>query len=334
MFALSSAIAAATVPSADEWVSWKAKHHKVYPNAEVEQVALKKWSDNFAEVQKANMPESGIDWQLELNEFADLSPDEFKGRYNGYVARGHVRGKNEQHKVSSKALPTEVDWRSKGLVTDVKNQGSCGSCWAFSTVVSIEGQQAKKTGKLVSLSEQNLVDCVKNEKLANQTDTCCNGCQGGLMDFAFQYMIDHQGGQIDTEAAYGYKGFGGRCAYDKSDAGATITKYVDIPVGDETALMDAVANVGPVSVGVDASLAWQLYFGGVLKTLDGLLCSSNPSKMDHGVAVVGYGTDNGVDYWIVKNSWGSSWGEKGYVRLIRGKNACGIANSASYPVVA
>ena len=98
--------------------------------------------------------------------------------------------------------------------------------------------------------------------------------------------------------------------------------------------MDAVANVGPVSVGVDASLAWQLYFGGVLKTLDGLLCSSNPSKMDHGVAVVGYGTDNGVDYWIVKNSWGSSWGEKGYVRLIRGKNACGIANSASYPVVA
>ena len=263
MFALSSAIAAATVPSADEWVSWKAKHHKVYPNAEVEQVALKKWSDNFAEVQKANMPESGIDWQLELNEFADLSPDEFKGRYNGYVARGHVRGKNEQHKVSSKALPTEVDWRSKGLVTDVKNQGSCGSCWAFSTVVSIEGQQAKKTGKLVSLSEQNLVDCVKNEKLggrgntrptsppslrppsplrtspasaltltrpnrshgltrplftrdaANQTDTCCNGCQGGLMDFAFQYMIDHQGGQIDTEAAYGYKGFGGRCAYDK-----------------------------------------------------------------------------------------------------------------------
>jgi len=238
---------------------------------------------------------------------------------------------NNVHKISGAAAPTSVDWRTKGLVTDVKNQGSCGSCWAFSTVVSLEGQNAKKTGKLVSLSEQNLVDCVKNEKLANQTDTCCDGCKGGLMDFAFQYMIDHQSGTIDTEASYGYKGVDRKCAYSKANAGATITKYVDIPAGDEDALLDAVANVGPISVGVDAGIGWQLYFGGVMGTL---LCSSNPSKMDHGVAIVGFGTDGGKDYWIVRNSWGASWGEKGYVRLVRGKNACGIANGASYPVVA
>ena len=142
-------------------------------------------------------------------------------------------------------------------------QGSCGSCWAFSTVVSIEGQQAKKTGQpVVPLSEQNLVDCVKNEKIANQTDTCCDGCKGGLMDFAFQYMIDHQSGAIDTEASYKYSGSDGTCAYNKANAGATISKYADVPIGDEAALMDAVANVGPISVGVDAGLGWQLYFGG------------------------------------------------------------------------
>jgi len=197
--------------------------------------------------------------------------------------------------------------------------------------VSIEGQHAKATGQLVSLSEQNLVDCVKDETIANQTDSCCSGCQGGLMDFAFQYMIDKQAGAIDTETSYSYRGFNERCAFSKANAGATIAKYVDVPVGDEAALLDAVATVGPVSVAVDAGIGWQLYGGGIMKTL---LCSDNPKKLDHGVAVVGYGTHNGVDYWIVRNSWGATWGEKGYVRLIRGKNACGIANSASYPVMA
>jgi len=200
------------------------------------------------------------------------------------------------------------------------------------TVVSIEGQQAKRNGKVVSLSEQNLVDCVKNEKLPNETDTCCNGCQGGLMDFAFEYLVDKQAGLIDTEASYGYKGVNGKCHYEKADAGVgQISNHVDVKAGDEDALLDAVATVGPISVGVDAAIGWQLYHGGILKPL---LCSSNPKKMDHGVAVVGYGTENGVDYWIIRNSWGASWGEKGYMRLIRGKNACGVANGASYPVLA
>ena len=160
-------------------------------------------------------------------------------------------------------------------------KGACGSCWAFSTVVSLEGQHAKTSGKLVPLSEQNLVDCVKGIKLPNETESCCMGCQGGLMDDAFQYVITKQSGAIDTEAAYPYTGRAGTCAYDAKNAGASITGWTDVTPGDEAALLDAVATVGPVSIAVDASIGWQMYFGGILKPT---LCSSNPKKMDHGVA--------------------------------------------------
>ena len=148
------------------------------------------------------------------------------------------------------------------------------------------------------------------------------------MDDAFSYMIKSQSGGIDTEAAYPYRGVAGSCSYDTSKDGAHIGGWTDIPQGDEAALMDAVATVGPVSIAVDAAIGWQLYFGGIMHPV---LCSSNPAKMDHGVAIVGYGTDNGKDYWIIRNSWGSGWGEKGYARIVRGKNACGLANAASYP---
>ena len=149
-------------------------------------------------------------------------------------------------------VPASVDWRTSNLVTEVKNQGSCGSCWAFSTIVSTEGQHAKKTGKLVSLSEQNLVDCVKN------TDSCCNGCGGGLMNAAFDYIVAKQGGKVDTEASYGYKGANGACKFSASNAGATITGHTQIKAADEDGLKNAVGTVGPISVGVDASLSWQL----------------------------------------------------------------------------
>jgi len=225
----------------------------------------------------------------------------------------------------------------------VKNQGSCGSCWAFSTIVSAEGQVAKKTGKYTSLSEQQLVDCVKDEGTPYDPTPCCSGCNGGLMDNAFNYLVDKQNGNIDTEASYSYKGKDGTCSYSSSNTGGTVTGFSDCRPGSKTPVAattaeeanvkDAVASVGPVSIAVHANVKWQFYFGGIMGDTGLLACKSDPAKADHGVAIVGYGSDNGKEYWTVRNSWGGSWGEKGYLRLPYGSNACGIANFATYPKV-
>ena len=322
--------ALAKVFQSPSFEAWKQIHRKEYASAEQEAKAKAAFALNSDLVAAHRLQRSlGADLHFVLNEFADLTPAEFNER-NGYVpsAVATAAAAMSTHQMSGKALNASVDWRAHGLVSEVKNQGACGSCWAFSTVVSIEGQHAKRTGQLVSLSEQNLVDCVKGEKLPGDDSTCCMGCKGGLMNDAFQYLIDHQKGGIDTEASYGYTGRGGTCSFDASDDGSKITGWTAIPPGDEDALLDAVATVGPVSIGVDASIGWQLYFGGIMHPT---LCSSNPKKMDHGVAIVGYGTEKGKDYWIIRNSWGSSWGEHGYSRIVRGQNACGLANAASYP---
>jgi len=166
-------------------------------------------------------------------------------------------------------------------------------------------------------------------------EKCCMGCKGGLMTDAMDFLVHQQSGGIDTEDSYKYTGKDGQCEFGDSSksVGATISGYKTIKQGDEAALLTAVAAVGPISVGVDASTHWQFYHKGVMKPKGLLLsCSANPRKMDHGVAIVGYGTaPDGEDYWIVRNSWGTAWGEEGYVRLQRGVNACGVANAAVYP---
>jgi cathepsin L len=213
-------------------------------------------------------------------------------------------------------LAGALDWRQKGAVTPVKNQGQCGSCWAFSAVAALEGAHAVSTGSLVPLSEQQLNDCSWAQ--GNE------GCNGGLMDQSFQYVISNKG--ITTGAAYPYTARDGKCKTDVPVA-ATISSYVNVEANSEDSLMKAI-NLGPVSVAIQASsMAFQFYSGGVLSDKS---CGTN---LDHGVTLVGYGTENNVDYWIVKNSWGGSWGESGYIRMVRGQNQCGIAADACYPVV-
>jgi len=308
---------------------WMETHGKSYVTKEEYARRLDIFIANSILVEKHNS--EGHSFTLGLNQFADMTPKEFASLqtlWPSTLGTEHSTAPR-RHEVTGKDVPASVDWRSQGVVNPVKNQGQCGSCWAFSTIDSYESQVAIKTGKLVSFSEQDLVDCVKNQAVPGSTDTCCDGCNGGLMDYAFAYMIAKQNGEDDTEASYAYKGADGTCKFTAaSTAGSPVTSYTDITAGDESALKDAVANVGPISVAVDANMFWQLYHGGVFEPLTG--CGTS---LNHGVAVVGYGTDGGKDYWIVRNSWGATWGESGYMRLVAGKNECGVANSAVYPVL-
>lgn len=252
---------------------------------------------------------------LEMNRFGDLLNHEFVATMNGF--RGNILNTKRVGATfiepAGYELPAQVDWREKGAVTPVKNQGACGSCWAFSATGSLEGQHFRKTGKLVSLSEQNLVDCVKGDN-----------CGGGDYDQAFTYI--KKNGGIDTEKSYPYAGSNGMCFYNASSVGATDKGFVRVTRGSESALMKAIASVGPVSVAIDASrVSFQFYKHGIY---------NNPNCggiiLDHAVLAVGYGDG----YFLVKNSWGADWGEKGYIKMTRdGSNQCGIANIPAYPLV-
>lgn len=258
---------------------------------------------------------------LGINEYADLSTDEWRMFLLGADIYKFSDAVIEEN-LMDESLPESVDWRTEGYVTDVKNQGHCGSCWAFSAVGSMEGAWFKKQNKLVSLSEQNLVDCDKKSL----------GCKGGNMELAFNYVI--KTGGIDTEESYPYKGVNGVCSFNKDNIGASITSFEEVKKNDEKDLQKAVAKVGPVSVAIDASRpSFHLYKNGTYYDKE---CSS--VRLDHGVLVVGYGEETednnmGGEYWIVKNSWGPSWGMKGYINMSRNKNNnCGIATDASYPI--
>ena len=308
-----------------EWELWKRTHGKQYTTDAEELHRHTIWEANKKIVLEHNAHADKWGWTLEMNAFADLESSEFAATYNGY-RQSEKRDNNTRYYVPrGGSLPSTVDWTTKGAVTPVKNQKQCGSCWAFSTTGSLEGQTFLKKGTLPNLSEQQLVDC--SDKYGN------HGCQGGLMDNAFKYIKANGG--IDSEASYPYEAKNGKCRFQQSAVAATCTGYKDIPRDDISGLMDAVANVGPISVAMDAShSSFQLYAEGVY---DPLLCSS--TRLDHGVLAVGYGTEpSGIfheekDYWLVKNSWGPVWGQKGYFKIARKNNKCGIATSASYPEV-
>eukprot|EP00442_Polarella_glacialis_P018578 CAMPEP_0115076750 /NCGR_PEP_ID=MMETSP0227-20121206/16607_1 /TAXON_ID=89957 /ORGANISM="Polarella glacialis, Strain CCMP 1383" /LENGTH=471 /DNA_ID=CAMNT_0002463939 /DNA_START=85 /DNA_END=1500 /DNA_ORIENTATION=+ len=266
----------------------------------------------------------GKSYKVGLNEFSDMTPDEFSMTHFGLLESKPRWGKLQSlgtHRYSNATLPKSVDWRANKAVTDVKNQAQCGSCWAFSATGALEGAWAIATGKLVSLSEQQLMDC--STKQGNQ------GCGGGLMDAAFKYEVL---GPVCTEDSYPYASKTGICKAASCTAAIPkggVVGFKDVDPLDENALMEAVSQQ-PVSVAIEADqMAFQLYKGGVLTKTCG-------SALDHGVLVVGYGTDKGTDYWLVKNSWGPSWGESGYLKIergLKGPGECGIKSEPSYPVV-
>jgi cathepsin L len=269
----------------------------------------------------AHNTKANASYTLGMNDMGDMTNEEFAAR-NGFkhIDNSFLRSKNP---MSAKDLATptatSVDWRTKGAVTPIKNQQQCGSCWAFSSTGSMEGAHQIKVGKLVSLSEQQLVDC--SQAQGNQ------GCEGGLMDQAFEYVISNGG--ITSEKNYPYTAQDGTCMSPLPAAVTTLSSFTDITSGDESGILTA-TNIGPVSIAIEAdSQAFQFYSGGVFNDPT---CGTN---LDHGVLVVGYGTDGAskLPYWIVKNSWGVSWGEQGYIRMIRGQDECGMATVASYPVV-
>ncbi|XP_071099905.1 cathepsin L-like [Haliotis cracherodii] len=304
------------------WDIFKTSYNKNYLTEENEVVRRMVWENNVKYIQTHNLEaDRGLHtYRLGVNEYADLTTEEFVKQMNG-LRMANTTGGATFLPPSVGDPPAEVDWRTKGYVTEVKNQLKCGSCWAFSATGSLEGQHFKKTGKLVSLSEQNLVDC--SQYIGNQ------GCGGGLMNLAFEYIQLNVG--IDTEASYPYVGRVDRCRFKRADIGATDIGLIDIQRGSESDLQNAVATVGPISVAIDASRpTFHLYKSGVY---DDPSCST--LQLDHGVLAVGYGsTSEGVDYWLVKNSWGASWGEQGYLKMSRNKdNQCGIATQASYPRV-
>lgn len=309
------------------WREYKLKFGKFY-RAEEEADRYQVWMQHVKEINEHNA--KSYTFKKGANNFTDMTHEEFRGKVGGCykIPKKHLEANNTHLgstwlPPSNVGIPDTVDWRTQGYVTPVKNQGQCGACWAFSSTGSLEGQTFKKTGKLPSLSEQNLVDCTKS--YGNE------GCHGGWMDNSFKYIRDNKG--IDSERGYPYYARElGYCYYNAQYNTATDTGFVDLPQGDENALKVAVATVGPISVAIDDTHpSFMSYRSGVYLEP---ACGNQLVNLEQAVLVVGYGNENGIDYWLVKNSWGTYWGDQGYIKMARGrKNMCGIATKASYPLV-
>jgi len=274
------------------------------------------FKDNMEKMKAHNQGEHS--WTMGINQFSDMTPNEFKQ----YIGSRHFERKpsNTKFEAPMDWVSDSIDWVSHGAVTPVKDQGDCGSDWAFSTTGAIESATFLSIGKLISLSEQDLISC----------NTANNACDGGSMDLAFDFVTTNGG--LCSEDDYKYKGKDkNKCKDDKCDKYSPISSYQD--VAQSTAALEAALESGPVSVAIEADQnSFQSYSGGILT-------SSCGTALSYGALAVGYGNSGGQDYWKVKMSWGTKWGEDGYIRLCRncdannGAGQCGILTLASYPIV-
>lgn len=286
-------------------------------------------SENIRYIDRSNADYQG--WCLAPNKFLSYSNSEFIKR-NGFQHTKLMPSTRTVFGVgntTSEKPPVSFDWRDYGRVGPIKDQKSCGSCWSFSAVVPIEAQNAALSGKYTALSEQDLVDCVKNVTLPGGS-TCCDGCGGGLMSAAYEYFEGKQHGRDDTETQYPYKAIDEKCRPRNSPLKHAITDYVVVDP-DEAVIKHALWKKGPLSIAVNAgNAAWQFYRNGVYSPSKE---DCDPSQLDHGVALVGWGNETGKQYWIIRNSWGKDWGANGYMHIAYGTNACGLTSSVSYPIL-
>jgi C1A family cysteine protease len=315
------------------FVQFKTKYNKSYNDATEEAYRRHVFADRLEYVSRHNVEAARGEhsFTVGINDLSDWTAKEVISRKTGLRVPPNAalskRTSPDELKFDMNDLPKSVDWRDKGIVTRVKEQYSCGSCWAFGAVATLESYNALKTGKLVELSEQNLVDC--SWIFHGISEGSNNGCYGGYPNTAFRYVAHNKG--IDTEFSYPYSGLDTACSFNRSAVGAKITGYKVLPQ-NETVMAAVVANVGPLNVAIKVVSSFFSYRSGVYDDPDCVASSSN--DLDHAITVVGYGTnDKGQDYWIVKNSWGKYFGMDGYILMARNKNRCGIALDTSYPTM-
>jgi len=316
----------------EQFAQFARKFNKVYATDAEYNLRLNVFKNNLDLIAQKNRDAVAAksDTTFGITQFADYTPAEFKAKYLSKVPAVPDRSLPVAPLYTDAelaALPSTYDWRQHGAVTAVKNQGDCGSCWSFSTTGNVEGQWFLAGNTLTALSEQNLVDCDHQCMDYDNETSCDQGCDGGLQPNAYSYIIKNGG--IDTEQSYPYLGADGTCQFKESNVGAKISNWTMVS-SNETQMAMYLVQHGPLAIAADA-VEWQFYIGGVFD----LPCGKS---LDHGILIVGYGNQTtifgkGTDFWIVKNSWGGSWGEEGYLKIRRGTGECGLNTFVSSSII-